>query len=139
MSVFKAQAHARELKQRLSLLIAGAVITSSLDSSGQPETKIVSGAETIFVKISLQGNAGRVDALGMPQTVYSPHQCQILQDGDTVSDKNARAIVLSACTKLAMKMELWEINTLPSSFDLTGATLISSIPADEINGLQQSQ
>ena len=139
MSAFKCQAHSRELKQRLSLSIAGAAFSEALDAQGQPQLKIVKGSETMFVAISMDGNAGRVDGLGLPQRVYSPHICQILQDGDTISDKEVRAKVLSACGKLGMKLELWEKNTLPASFDLAGATKVASIASDEINPLTISQ
>jgi hypothetical protein len=139
MANFKAQAHSRELRQRLSLQISGAAITESIDANGYPEVKVVSGSETIFIKITDLGNAGRVDGLGLPQRAYSPHQVQILQDSDTVSDAAARAKVLAACAKLGMKLELWEKATLPASFDLTGASLTASIPSDEVNPLTMSQ
>lgn len=139
MANFKAQAHMRELAQRLSLSISGATITQSLDANGMPEAKVVKGSETIFIKITDLGNAGRVDGLGLPQRAYSPHQVQILQDLDTISDKDARAKVLAACAKLGMKLQLWEKATLPASFDLTGATQVAEIPSDEINPLTMSQ
>lgn len=140
MSEFKAQAHARELKQRLSLSVSGLTISEDVDANGFPILKFVKGSETIFVKIStLAMPSGRVDGLGLPQRAYSPHQVQMLQDEDTISDKELRAKALAACAKLGMKLELWEKATLPSSFDLTGATLAASIPSDEIHPLTMSQ
>ena len=138
MSEFKAQAHMRELKQRLGLAIAGAVFTDALDASGQPELKLVANAETIFIKISMLDNAGRVDGLGLPQRVYSPHKVQLLQD-DTAADKAVRAKALAACAKLGMKLELWEKAVLPASFDLSGATQVAEIRSDEIHALTMSQ
>lgn len=139
MTAFKSQAHMRELKQRLQLSLSAAAFTDALDNNGLPSLKIVKGSETMFIKIDLYDNAGRVDGLGLAQRVYSPHKCQILQDEDTISDKAMRAIVLAACAKLGMKIELWEKATLPSSFDLAGATLAAEIRSDEINPLTQSQ
>lgn len=140
MSEFKAQAHARELKQRLSLSVSGLTVSEDVDANGFPALKFVKSGETIFVKIStLPMPTGRVDGLGLPQRAYSPHQAQMLQDGDTVTNKELRAKVLAACAKLGMKLEIWENNTLPSSFDLTGATLIASIASDEIHPLTMSQ
>jgi hypothetical protein len=140
MAEFKAQAHSRELKQRLSLQVSGLTVTEAFDSNGFPSLTLVKGSETIFVKIStLPMPSGRVDGLGLPQRAYSPHQVQILQDLDTISDKDLRAKTLAACGKLGMKLELWEKAALPSSFDLTGATLISTISSDEIHPLTMSQ
>jgi hypothetical protein len=138
MAQFKSQAHARELKQRLSLLVSGLSISENVDSNGMESLKLVKGSETIFIKIDVSDNAGRVDGLGLPQRVYSPHICKILR-GDTPSDLALREIVVAACAKLGMKLEIYEIATLPSSFDLTGANLIVSIPSDEIHGLTLSQ
>jgi hypothetical protein len=138
VSQFKAQAHSRELKQRLSLSLSGATFSEALDAAGLPQLKIVKGSETMHVAIILDSNAGRVDGLGLPQRVYSPHICQMLQD-DAASDLEMRAKVLAACAKLGMKLEVWEIATVPASFDLTGATKTATIASDEINPLTVSQ
>lgn len=139
MSLFKAQAHMMELKQRLSLLISGAVFTESVDSNGMPTLQLVASGETIFIHIETEGNAGRVDGLGMPQRAYSPHKVQILRDSDTITSQNVRDIALISCGKLGMKMEIWGQATLPSSFDLTSATLALTLPSNEIHGLTMSQ
>lgn len=139
MSEFKAQAHARELKQRLQLSVAGAALSDSLDSSGLPVVKLTKGSESIFVKIGLADNAGRVDGLGLAQRVYSPHVAQLLQEKSaSATELEARAEVLAACAKLGMKLEVWEKAT-PASFDLTGATKVATIASDEINPLTMSQ
>jgi hypothetical protein len=129
----------RELKQRLSLSISGAVFTESMDAAGFPEMKVVASGETIFVKIETLDNAGRVDGLGLPQRVYSPHKCEILQDADTISSLAVRYTILGACAKLGMRLEIWEKAALPSSFDLSGATQVDVIRADEINPMTSSQ
>ena len=139
MAAFKAQAHMRDLKQRLSLQLAGVAFEDSLDANSNPIVKLSHNSEIIFIKIEDKGNAGRVDGLGLPQRAYSPHKCEILQDSDTVSSAEARAKTLAACAKMGMDVELWEKATLPAQFDLTGASLTAKIPADEINSLTNSQ
>lgn len=139
MSEFKAQAHARELKQRLQLSVEGAALSESLDASGLPVLKLTKGSESIFVKIGLAGNAGRVDGLGLSQRVYSPHVCEILQEEAAVATElDARAKVLAACAKLGMKLDVWEV-TAPSAFDLSGATKVASIASDEVHSMTMSQ
>jgi hypothetical protein len=139
MSEFKAQAHARELKQRLQLSVSDATLSDSLDESGLPVVKLEKGSESIFVKISLADNAGRVDGLGLPQRVYSPHIAQVLQEESAAATElETRAKVLAACAKLGMKLEVWEAAG-PTSFDLSGATKIATIASDEIHPLVMSQ
>ena len=138
MANFKAQAHMRELKQRLSLSIAGAVFSDSVDANGNPEMKMASGAEIQFIKIQDVGNAGRVDGLGLAQRAYSPHQVQILRDA-AVSDAAAREKLSAACAKLGMKMEIWQDASMPAIFDLSSATKVVEIRSDEINPLTSSQ
>lgn len=138
MTAFKCQAHSRELSQRLKLAIADLAIDEALDANGMPELKIAKGAETLFVKIETLDNAGRVDGLGLPQRVYSPHKCTILQDA-AASDLEVRAKVLAACAKLGMKLLVFENAAMPTSWDLTGATKTAEIASDEINPLTQSQ
>jgi len=138
MTSFKAQAHMRELKQRLSLSIAGATFSDSTDANGNPSMTMTSGAEVQEVHIEDVGNAGRVDGLGLPQRAYSPHKVQVLRD-PTASSVEAREKLTAACAKLGMKMEIWEVTPMPASFDLTLATLVAEIRSDEVNPLTQSQ
>jgi hypothetical protein len=138
MTAFKCQAHSRELSQRLKLSIADLAIEEALDANGMPELKIEKGSEAILVKIETLDNAGRVDGLGLPQRVYSPHKCTILQ-ADAASDLEVRAKVLAACAKLGMKLMVYEAAAVPASWDLAGATKTAEIASDEINPLTQSQ
>lgn len=137
--IFKAQAHMRELKQRLQLSQAGAVFSDDLDASGNPIMKMTVGSEIQFVKIEAVDNAGRVDGLGLAQRSYSPHKCTILRDSDTISDLAARERLSAACAKLGMKLEIWQIASLPVSFDLTGATKAVELGSDEQHPLTKSQ
>ena len=145
MSEFKAQAHMRELVQRLKLSIKGVVIEQAQDADGYPAIRVEKGTDAILVKIKVDGNAGRVDGLGLPQRSYSPHIAQLLQDSDQ-TDQDAKELkvrLASAVGKLGMKVEVWDrtLATLPaaSAFTTTGASLITILPSDEINPLIQSQ
>lgn len=138
MANFKAQAHMRELKQRLSLSIAAASFQDAIDANGNPSMKVVSGAESIWIHIEDVGNAGRVDGLGLAQRAYSPHKVQLLR-ASAASDMAAREKCVAACAKLGMKMEIWEEAVVPASFDLSAATKIVEIRSDEINPLTSSQ
>jgi hypothetical protein len=145
MSLFKAQAHMRELKQRLKLLMSAASFSGSqyadqLDANGMPILKVVNAGESQFIHIETVGNAGRVNGLGLPQDSYSPHKAEILRvPAANAADAATREIVLSACSKLGMRLEIWEQNPLPASFDLSGATMLLALPSDEINALTMSQ
>lgn len=151
MSAFKAQAHMRELVQRLKLSIAGATINQSQDADGLPSIRIEKNGEAMCLRIKMDGNASRVDGLGLPQKVYSPHIAEMLQDADqtTADSKLLKLRMAAAVAKLGMKVIAWEIDKadMPvnaqdygSVADLsTVCTLIDIIPSDEINPLIQSQ
>jgi hypothetical protein len=149
MSAFKAQAHMRELKQRLQLTMASATITEALDADGLPAIKIELSTEVAFAKIALADNAGRVDGLGLAQRVYSPHIAEMIQDSDQTSaaSKELKARLTAAMCKLGMKLAIKEDDkaTLAAAsaaaFDATfaAATAVVTLPSDEINPLIQSQ
>lgn len=142
MSLFKAQAHMRELKQRLQLQMASAVFTDSQDANGMPIEFIVNASESQFVKIEVDATAAsaRVDGLGLAQQVYSPHKVTILRSSTAV-DNATRERLVAACGKLGMKLDIYQIAGTPSSYasDLAGATLLVELRSDEINPLTQSQ
>lgn len=142
MTAFKAQAMAQRLKQQLPQVVAGVTVVLSVDVNGFPTLACTVSAETVFVKITDQGNAGRVDGIGMPQRAYSPHKVQILRESVagsvTPSQYPLREAVVGESVKLGSLVEIWEVEA-PTSFDLTSATLIVSLPMDPINKLTNGQ
>jgi hypothetical protein len=150
MSAFKAQAHIRELKQRLQLTMPSATITEAMDADGFSSLKIVNSTEVFLCKVITDGNAGRVDGLGLPQRSYSPHIAQALQDSDQTSaaSKALKARMSAALAKLGMKMIIKEDTkanlaaataaTFDAAYAAAPATVIT-MGSDEINPLIQSQ
>ena len=142
MTAFKAQAMAQRLKQQLPQVVAGVTVVQSLDVNGFPTLACTVSAETVFVKITDQGNAGRVDGIGMPQRAYSPHKVQILREniGTSVEPTQwpLREAVVAESVKLGSLVEIWEMED-PTVFDLTTATLLVSLPQDPINKLTNGQ
>jgi hypothetical protein len=142
MSLFKAQAHMRELKQRLQLSMASAVFTDSFDTNSMPIEQVVNAGETNFIKIEVDATAAsaRVDGLGLAQQVYSPHKVTILRSTPAgAADYATRERIVAACAKLGMKLDIYEQTGQPSSYNLAGATLVVELRSDEINPLTQSQ
>jgi hypothetical protein len=151
MSAFKAQAHMRELVQRLKLSLAGATIDQAQDANGLPSIRVEKGTAKACLRIKMDGNAGRVDGLGLPQRVYSPHVAEMLQDSD-LTDTDSKQLKLrmaAAVAKLGMKVVVWEIAdaSIPVNAqdyadvaDLSAVCdLVDVLPSDEINPLIQSQ
>jgi hypothetical protein len=149
MSVFKAQATMIELKQRLQLQLPSATISDAQDANGFPMLLIVSSTEIASAKIVTDGNAGRVDGLGLAQASYSPHIAQLLQDSDQTTDASAelKARMAAAMSKLGMKMIIKSDvkANLPASaagHDVAYAAApntVATIRSNEINPLTQSQ
>lgn len=141
----------RELKQRLQLTMPSATITSATDADGYEAIKVVLNTEVALAKVAQDGNAGRVDGLGLPQRAYSPHIAQMLQDSDqtTASSKELKARMAAAMSKLGMKLIIREdvkadlAATTAATFDAewaaTAAQPVVTLPSDEINPLIQSQ
>lgn len=134
MTAFKAQAMARDLQERLQAILAGAAFSTAYDASFNPTLKIVHSSETIFINIAAAGNAGRVNSVGSSQPSYSPHIATVLQDSTPV-DLNTRYACLDAAAWLGARLDVYEVHPLPASYDLTGATLVSSIYPDPYNKL----
>jgi hypothetical protein len=152
MSVFKAAAHMRDLQQRLQNILPDATIfTANVDpTDGMPTLTILTEAENENVKIYVDGNAGRVDGLGLPQQAYSPHICSIVQDSATAdaAEFKSRANIVAAAAKLGMKVILtkaasagaattWALAQAAVTAD-SGAISIT-MPSDDINPLTMSQ
>ena len=142
MAAFKAQAMSRRLKQQIPQIVAGTTIVESFDTDGFPILAVTKSAKTVFVKIETKGNGGRVDGLGLAQRAYSPHKVMILREniGTTLEPTQwpMREAVLAECIKLGAEVQLWEMEA-PTSFDLTTATLLITLPADPINKLTNGQ
>ena len=148
MSAFKAQATMRELKQRLQLLMPTATIQDALDADGFPAITVTYSTEKAAAKIITDGNAGRVDGLGLPQRSYSPHIAEMIQDSDQVTQasKELKIKMVSAMSLLGMKLYIKEeikanIDTTPANFDadFAASTDLVKLPSDAINPLIQSQ
>lgn len=150
MSAFKAQATMRELKQRLQLTMPSASFSEAQDADGYPAIKVVLNTEVALAKIAQDGNAGRIDGLGLPQRSYSPHIAELLQDADqtSASSKELKARMTAAMAKLGMKLIIREdakadlaaatAATFDAAWAAASATVVT-LPSDEINPLIQSQ
>ncbi|MGH7240989.1 MAG: hypothetical protein ACREGB_01695 [Candidatus Saccharimonadales bacterium] len=147
MAIFKAQAHARELKQRLFLSIKGVTLADAADSAdGFPVLFISRNSENMFVKIQmLPDTAAHVDGLGLPQRLYSPHQCLLVEEpAATAIDFDMRYRVLDAVAKLGMKLDIYEGTGVVTDTTYAAAlahatTLVSDIRSDEVHPLTESQ
>lgn len=144
MTVFKAIATMRELKQRMQLCGAFDSFVDAVDASGNPILVAIKGAEKHFIKIEPVDNAGRVDGLGLSQRVYSPHIARLIQeDTATAAEVAARAFCLAALCKLGMKLEIQEGPAAGAAADYAAAdvlgVVVATIPSDEIHGLTMSQ
>lgn len=151
MSVFKASAHMRELKQRLSILLPSSTLTEASDTDQMPLLVVKTNSEYQNIKIDVDGNQGRVDGLGLAQRAYSPHICHIAQESAAAASSDeaaARAKTLAACAKLGMKVIIqeaadaglaanWAAAQAAVAADAGAVTI--TLPSDEINPLTSSQ
>ena len=146
MAIFKAQAHMRELKQRLSILLSGKAQKDSTDLNGMPQLELSASGEQIFIKIQpLADFSQHVDGIGLAQRVYSPHECLILrEEAASASDPSARETVFAACAKLGMRVTVKEGSGVGSAASYSAAESLASstavsLPSDEVNKLTVSQ
>lgn len=139
MTAFKAQASMREYKQQLKLSVAVAFV-DSIDANQYPSVRMTGpSSEIIWAHIETFGNADRVNSVGLAQPSYSPHKIQLLLDADTINNLAFRYRAIAEAARLGMKTEIYQINSLPSVWDLTGATLVATINPDPINKLTNVQ
>jgi hypothetical protein len=81
----------------------------------------------------------------LPQRVYSPHKCTLLQEaGATAAEIPARSKILAAIAKLGMKIEIHEGTGVAIAADFAAALVLApsvtvEIKSDEINPLTSSQ
>ena len=141
---FKAQAMARRFKQQMEISIAGMSIAESFDADGYPVLTVSGGTDTLYVFVQNRGNAGRVDALGLPQRAYSPHKVVILREDiastEVPVDLALREKVTAEAVKLGAKVEIWEredVTTLGAV--MTGAAMLVEIDPDPVHRLTNSQ
>jgi len=165
MSLFKAQAHERDLQQRLQILLPAATFVYSQDTQGFPILKVTNGGETEWIYITTEYAAqsgapvgsdpaggsgptpsGHVDGLGLPQRVYSPHMCQIYREASATppADQNGRNQIQSQASLMGMKILIWEGTGVASTTTLAAAQAaatseVSTIPSDYINPQTNSQ
>lgn len=155
MAAFKAQAMIRTLKEQLRLSVAGASFVEGSDSSFFPILLVSKGAgasaEAILIKIEmLPDDAQHKDALDQPQRLYNPHRIRVLREDEAGTEvpqqRDLREKVTSECIKLGSKVEIWEkegirLATAISAYDLTGATKVAEVGADnrKANPLTNSQ
>lgn len=148
MSLFKAQAHMRELKQRLQIQIPSASFSDALDANSMPILVISENSEAHFCKIkTLDDASGHVDGLGLAQRVYSPHECIILREAAATADAanaDLRERLTAAAGKLGMKLTIREGTGVETAADYAAADALATstiviIRSDEINPLTQSQ
>lgn len=126
MSVFKANAIARNLKERLEASLANATITSE-NSDSFPVIRVVRGSETVLIKVDVfVPVVDLTNLVGNNQEIYAPHRLIILRD-NSPSDVPLREVVTAEVAKSGSTFEIYEIASMPPSFSLTGATLIVKI------------
>lgn len=147
MSEFKAQAMARELKSRIEFQSASVSSSIARDANEMPTLIVTKGADSIFIKIQTDKNAGRVDALGLAQRSYSPHVVRFLREtAANQSQAEFQILALAEASKLGCKIEVWE-KAVPAASDLpadvtaavSGASKVAEIKSDMINPMISSQ
>ena len=149
LAPFKQIALARDLQMRLSLTIAGVAIVASSDASSNPILQVSRNSEVEFITITPSDPGdGRIDALGISQTRYSPHVLKLVACGPTGAlDNEMRAKVMAECTKSFCELVYYEtpiigpavVAVMPTSVADVTAVKIAAIEADAINPLTSQQ
>lgn len=139
MSSFKNQALARDLRARLSAMVAGLTITETVDSFFNPILFLSAGGETMYITITVEPDpSGGVDGLNLTQTRYSPAQITILR-ATAVGNEILRTLAVSESARSGCKVLVYEIASVPPSFSLTGATEVAVIPSNAWSPLTLSE
>lgn len=146
-NVFKSVAVSRDLAVRLKNRIKSVIVVESIDAQRFPTQKVSIGAKSVFIRISTDSarslEDGHVDGLGLPQTVYSPHKVELLQEVALTADATTAALrvqVISECAKLGMKLIVLEGTNVEDAADYAAAavlatTVAATIKSDDINPL----
>lgn len=151
LEIFKAAAMARDLKQRLELALSadGVEVVAGQDSQNWPTLLIKEGDaatdDRMALVIRVDGNAGRVDGIGLPQAGYSPHRVDmvIAEDDSALVGANEalRRRVTVEAAKLGSELEIRETAAdIVDASDLEAAayallTPVQSIKSSEIHPL----
>lgn len=147
MSMFKAQAMARDLKMRLELSIAGITVTQYLDANGFPTLKVMKSSDLVgYCKIEDFGNFSRIDGLGLTQRSYSPEIIKVAQEdiGTTAPTTMAeRYPMLAEIVKCGSSVSIYEKEALADSETdvdtIAALSLLCEIKSDVINPVLSSQ
>jgi hypothetical protein len=144
---FKAQALARDLAVNLKLAIPGSAVASTSDANGFPVIQVSVGAKKSWLSIktdsAVSDESGKVDALGLPQKVYTPHVCELVMEASATADATTldmRAEMIAQTVKLGTKVSIKEGTNVEDAADYTAALAISltetaKIKSDLINPL----
>jgi hypothetical protein len=115
VSLFKAQAHMRDLTQRLQILLPTATITQYLDPQGFPyinvSNTVSASTDSEWIYITTEPDpSNHVNSLGLPQTLYSPHECQIYREAQATAPtyQGERNQVLAQASLMGMKVIVQE-------------------------------
>ena len=146
LEIFKAAAMARDLKQRLELALSaeGVEIVAGTDSENWPTLLIKKGDldadDKMALAIRVDGNAGRVDGIGLPQAGYSPHRVDMVisTDGLQEADEALRRRVTVEAAKLGAELEIRDADDV----QITDASLLEMAAfqiLDKIQTIQSSE
>jgi len=144
---FKAQSLARDLAVTLQYSIKGSAVASQSDSNGFPVIQVSVGAKKSWISITtdaaVSDEAGKVDGIGLPQRVYTPHVCTLVQEAAATADATTmdmRSQMLAHVVKLGTKVLVKEGTNVEDAASYTAAlaltpVLTAKISSDLINPL----
>lgn len=118
------------LVQTLGFRLPSSAVAKTYDASGDVYVTVTTGTGNNsvdgivkFVRASAPAS-GAYDALGLAQTVYSPHICQVLFDitASVGTTEAYKAQILCECARIGMKVELYEVDATGSNIAVAGIT-----------------
>lgn len=146
---FKAQAMMRDLAVRLKNRTKDlSAAEESVDADRFPTLALAVGGKYAFIRISTDyersDESGKVDGLGLPQRVYSPHKCELVQEDAATADAltlNLRAQIMAEVVKLGTKVCVLEGPAVQDETDFASAfslaAKVAEIKSDDIHPLTQ--
>jgi hypothetical protein len=146
--IFKASAMARDLANRLQLRVAGMTIKQDVDANRWPTLQCTVGGKSEWIRIRTAQDEsdaeGMVDALGLPQRVYSPHLTEVMEEAaatpPTAGTNDMRRQVLAEVGKNGTEIHVLEGTGVETAASFAAAaalatTLVSTIRSDTTNPL----